>query len=124
MPTQPFRRSDSFKKALKLIDSKCKSVISLKNLHRSNEYIFKSSGSSLKIPSYIKSTNRQFIESNFTPCGCFYIVETSKFLKKKSIYIPTIKYIVTTFPNNLDIDLPSDLKLAILIFNNKKEFNL
>ena len=42
MPTQPFRSKQAFLKAIKLINNqKLKSIISVKNLNRSNDHIFK-----------------------------------------------------------------------------------
>ena len=120
LPTQPFRSLKTFKSSIKLIGKSYKSIISVKNLNRSKEYIFTTRKNKLKIPSYVKSTNRQYIESNYTPCGCFYIVEAKSFMKKKSFYIPKIKHIITKFPQNLDIDTKFDLSLANMIFKSGK----
>ncbi len=120
LPTQPFRSLKTFKSSIKLIGKRYKSIISVKNLNRSKEYIFTTRKNKLKIPSYVKSTNRQYIESNYTPCGCFYIVEAKSFMKKKSFYIPKIKHIITKFPQNLDIDTKFDLSLANMIFKSGK----
>ena len=125
MPTQPFRSKQAFLKALKLINNpKIKSVISVKNLNRSDDYIFKKEKNILVIKKNIKSVNRQFIKSNFTPCGCFYITKLNEFKKKASFYNDKTFAIETSFPQNLDIDNVYDLNLARTIIKNKKKIKL
>ena len=125
MPTQPFRSKQSFLKAIKLINNKkLKSVISVKTLNRSDDHIFKKEKNILKIKKKIKSVNRQFIKSNFTPCGCFYITKLDEFKKKRSFYNNKTFGIETYFPQNLDIDNIYDLNLARIISKNKTKFNI
>ena len=125
MPTQPFRSKQAFLKAIKLINNqKLKSIISVKNLNRSSDHIFKKEKNILKIKKKIKSVNRQFIKSNFTPCGCFYITKLNEFKKKGSFYNNKTFGIETSFPQNLDIDNIYDLNLARTIIKNKKKIKL
>lgn len=125
LPTQPFRDPNHLRKALKLISKKnVNSVISVKNLNRSDGYIFKMDTKKIYIKKNMKATNRQFIKSNFTPCGCFYLTKLEKFKKNKSIFDTKSKGLVTNFPQNHDIDNINDLNLARLIFRNKRKFNL
>ena len=125
LPTQPFRDSVDFKKGIKLIEKKSiDSVISIKNLNRDDNYIFKMSSNKLLIKKNLKSTNRQFINTNYTPCGCFYITKMISFKKFKSIFNLKNKGVITKYPHNLDIDNIQDLNLARLIINNKRKFNL
>jgi hypothetical protein len=72
LPTPPFRSLKTFNSSLKLIGKRYKSIISVKNLNSSTEYIFIARKNKLKIPSYIKSTNSPHKGSNYTPCGCKY----------------------------------------------------
>ena len=116
LPTQPFRSQYLFKKAINFLKKKSKSILSIKNLDRSNDYIFRVNSDEIILKKKIKSTNRQFVKSNFTPCGCFYIVKFSEFIKYKSFFIPKSKYFISTFPDNIDIDNPSDLKIANMLY--------
>ena len=123
MPTQPFRSMQTFLKAIKIINNKTfKSIISVKNLHRSDDHIFKKEKNILKIKNSIKSVNRQFIKSNFTPCGCFYITSLTEFKKNRSFYNNKTYGIETSFPQNLDIDNIDDLYFANFI-GKKKNLN-
>ena len=125
MPTQPLRSMQTFLKAVKIINNKnFKSIISVKNLYRSDDHIFKKEKNILKIKKKIKSVNRQFIKSNFTPCGCFYITSLSEFKKNGSFYNNRTYGIETSFPQNLDIDNIDDLYFANSISNNKKKFKI
>ena len=125
MPTQPFRSKQAFLKGIKLINNqKIKSVISVKNLNRSDDHIFKKEKNILKIKKKIKSVNRQFIKSDFTPCGCFYITKLHEFKKKGSFYNNKTFGIETSFPQNLDIDNIYDLNLARTIIKNKNKIKL
>ena len=125
LPTQPYRDPKDLKKALKLISEKnVNNVISVKNLNRSDEYIFKMNSKKIYIKKNMKATNRQFIKSNFTPCGCFYLSKIEKFRKNKSLFDTKARGVVTNFPQNHDIDDINDLNLARLIFKNKNKFNL
>ena len=125
LPTQPFRDSVDFKKGIKLIEKKSiESVISVKNLNRNDNYIFKMNSNKLLIKKNLKSTNRQFINTNYTPCGCFYITKMVSFKKFKSIFNLKNKGVITNYPYNLDIDNIQDLNLARLIMDNKRKFNL
>ncbi len=125
LPTQPFRSMKIFLKAIQIINKKnFKSVISVKNLNRSDKHIFKKKGNLLEIKTKIRSTNRQFIKSNYTPCGCFYITKLSEYKKNKSFYNNKTIALETSFPENLDIDNLDDLKLANIIYKNKKKFKI
>ena len=125
MPTQPFRSIKTFLKALKIINKQnFKSIISIKNLNRSDDHIFKKEKNILKVKKNIKSANRQFIKSNFTPCGCFYITKLEEFKKRKSFYNEKTFGIETSFPQNLDIDNINDLNLANSIIKNKRSYKI
>lgn len=125
LPTQPFRDKNNFKRGIKLISkNKVGSVISVKNLNRNKNFIFSMKNKKILIKKNLKSTNRQFINTNYTPCGCFYITKISSFKKNNSIFSLNSKGIVTSFPQNLDIDNRNDLNLARLIIKNKNKFNL
>ncbi len=125
LPTQPFRDSNDFKKGIRLISKKeIKCVISIKNLDRSDNYIFKMREKKLMIKRNLKSTNRQFIDTNYTPCGSFYITKMNSFKKYNSIFNVKNRCVITKYPQNLDIDSQQDLNLARLILKNKKKFNL
>jgi len=124
LPTQPFRSMNLFKKSLKLLENNSKGVISLKNLNRSSKYIFKVNDKKILLKDKLTSTNRQYIKTNYTPCGCFYIIKFSEFIKYKSFFVPKMNYVVSNFPDNIDIDTYNDIKLAEVIYNNKKIFKL
>jgi len=122
LPTQPFRNHLLFKKAINSIKNNTKSIISIKNLDRSSDYIFKVNSDKIKIKKKLKSTNRQFVKTNYTSCGCFYIIKFSEFIKHKSLFIPKSNYLISNFPDNIDIDSSEDLKIANLLYKNKNYF--
>ena len=122
LPTQPLRSVNLFKKSLRLLNDNSKGIISLKNLDRSSKYIFRVDNKKILIKDKLTSTNRQYIKTNYTPCGCFYIVKFSEFIKYKSFFIPKMNYAISKFPDNIDIDSYNDLKLAEVIYSNKKIF--
>lgn len=125
LPTQPFRDPYNFKEGIQLISKKrIKSVISVKNLNRNTNYIFRMRSQRLLIKKNLKATNRQFIDSNYTPCGCFYLTKINSFKKYKSIFNVNNRGIITQYPQNLDIDNKQDLYIARIIMENKKKFNL
>jgi len=94
--------------------------LSIKNLDRPTELIFNTNANKIKLKKTIKgSVNRQFIKSNFTPCGSFLITSIKAFKKNKSFYNNQIAFEETFYPHNLDIDTLFDLKLAKLIHKNK-----
>lgn len=121
LPTQPFRSYQLFKKALEVLKKKSKGIISIKNLDRSSKYIFKVKSNKILIKNKMTSTNRQFVNSNFTPCGCFYIIKFSEFLKHKSFFIPKMNYLISSFPQNIDVDSPVDLEIANILYKKYKD---
>tara|TARA_B110000003_G_C16648742_1_gene533238 strand:- start:1639 stop:2343 length:705 start_codon:yes stop_codon:yes gene_type:complete len=120
MPTQPFRRIIDIKNGLKKLNKNINTVLSVKNLHRPTELIFKTSGNTIELKKKIKgSINRQFVKSNFTPCGSFLITTIKAFKKNKSLYNEKITFEETFYPYNLDIDTSFDLKLANVLLKGK-----
>lgn len=120
MPTQPFRRIIDLKNGLKKINKNTNTVLSVKNLNRPTELIFKINDNKIELKKKIKgSINRQFVKSNFTPCGSFLITTIKAFKKNKSLYNNKIAFEETFYPHNLDIDTPFDLKLANLFLKEK-----
>lgn len=122
LPTQPFRNLKTFKDAIKIAKNNSTNIISIKNLSRSKKYIFNIDKKKILLKQKLKSVNRQYIESNYTPCGCFYIIKMFDFKKKKSFFIKDSRYLITQYPENLDIDTHKDLKLANNFFKNKNLF--
>ena len=121
LPTQPFRSQKDFKKGIKFL-KKGYPVLSFKNLDRSRKYIFEKLKNNFVLNKNLHSTNRQYLKTNFTPCGCFYMVKFSEFLKQKIFFLKKSKYIITEFPNNLDIDKNQDLNIAKVILKSKFKF--
>lgn len=94
--------------------------MSIKNLKRPTELIFNISHNKIILKKKLKgSINRQFVKSNFTPCGSFLITTIKDFKKNKSLYNNKIAFEETFFPDNLDIDKKFDLELANLLFKEK-----
>ena len=118
LPTQPFRKSDDLKNGIKLFKKKVNTVISVKNIDRPKELIFHKKNNEVKINTKHIPSNRQFIKTNFTPCGCFIITKIKSYLKSNLFYNKKIMAIDTEYPFNHDIDSNFDLKLAKLIYKN------
>lgn len=115
-PTSPLRKIQMFKKKIFKLDRKYfNSIVSIKNLGRSNDFIFKLNKKneiSLKKP-ITKNPNRQNYKT-FTPCGSFYSTRTKLLLKNNSLFNPPVLGIETEYPHNLDIDNKMDFKVAQL----------
>lgn len=113
MPTQPFRKMNDLIKGTKLLQKKIKSVVSVKNLERSDNFIWKLKKNLINLKNNLIGENRQFINKiNYTPCGSFYILWTKDLKKMNRIFIKPAKYVVTKFPYNLDINEEIDLKIS------------
>jgi len=115
LPTQPFRKIEDLKNGMKLFQKKVNTVISVKNIDRPKELIFHKKNNEVKIKAKHIPSNRQFIKSNYTPCGCFIVTKIKSYIKSNLFYNKKIMAINTEFPFNHDIDSKLDLKLAKLI---------
>ena len=117
LPTQPLRKLSTFRKIYNAIRrKKVDTVISVKNLNRTEDTIFKLRNKQF-VNKKIKTENSQFQNSFYTPCGCFYLTSVKKFKKKNNIFNGKIFAIETHYPEHLDIDKKFDLKIANLIKN-------
>ena len=123
LPTQPFRDKNLFKKGIDLLN-KSKCVISVKSLDRSKEYIFNLNKDKILINKRITSTNRNEINKCYTPCGCFYMINLETFKKNKSLFINGMKYLISHYPDNLDIDNLIDLKIARFLHKKRNSFKI
>lgn len=106
-PTSPLRKINSFKNKIELLDkNKFNSIISIKNINRSKEFIFKlNKNNKILLKKSIKQNpNRQKNNTLFTPCGCFYATKLSLLKKSKSFYNLPVYGVETHFPYNIDID--------------------
>ena len=120
MPTQPFRKISNINNGIKKLNKKFQTILSIKNLNRPKDLIFEKNNNEINIKKKVTgSTNRQFVKSNYTPCGSFLITKLEVFKKSKSLYNNQIGFEETFFPYNLDIDKPFDLKLANLLLKKK-----
>jgi CMP-N,N'-diacetyllegionaminic acid synthase len=114
-PTSPLRKKLDVEKGLKLLQVN-KSVISVKNIERSKDFIFKlKKNKKIIFPQKINTPNRQFNLQYFTPCGSFYMIKYKTFLKKKCFYINKSLGYETKFPANIDINYKIDLHITNLI---------
>jgi len=111
-PTSPLRKISEFKSKIKLLNKKkINSIISIKNLNRSQEFIFRINKKKiLDIKKSIKANpNRQIYNKLSTPCGSFYATKLKLLVKNKSFYNPPVYGLKTEFPYNIDIDSKLDL---------------
>ena len=114
-PTSPLRKISLFKKKIKLLDKKSiNSIISVKNIYRSEEFIFKiKKNNTINLKKSIRlNPNRQQNSELFTPCGSFYATKTDLLIKNRSFYNLPVLAVKTQFPDNIDIDTNSDLKIV------------
>ena len=114
-PTSPLRKTSLFKNKIKLLDKKnINSIISVKNIYRSEEFIFKiKKNNIIKLKKSIRiNPNRQRNNKLFTPCGGFYATRSNLLIKNKSFYNLPVIGVETQFPENIDIDTDIDLKIA------------
>ena len=119
-PTSPYRRINLFKDKLKLLDkNRFKSIVSIKNLNRSEEMIFKLNKNKkiLLKKTFKQSLNRQKNNKLFTPCGCFYATKSKLLKKNKSFYNSPVYGVETHFPYNIDIDTKAE-------YNFEKNFKI
>ena len=113
-PTSPLRKTSLFKKKIKLLDKKnINSIISVKNIYRSEEFIFKiKKNDTNNLKKSIRLNPRQKNSELFTPCGSFYATKTNLLIKNRSFYNLPVLAVKTQFPDNIDIEVNSDLKIA------------
>ncbi len=114
-PTSPLRKIDLFKSKIKLLDkNRFRSIISIKNLNRSKEFIFKlDKNKKILLKKTVKQNpNRQKNNRLFTPCGSFYATKLSLLKKNKSFYNSPVYGVETYFPYNIDIDTKAEYKFA------------
>ena len=114
-PTSPLRKIAIFKSKIKLLDKKkINSIISIKNLNRSEEFIFGvKKNKIIDLKKSIKiNPNRQKNNKLYTPCGSFYATRLNLLLKNRSFYNLPVQGVETLFPSNLDIDSKSELIIA------------
>jgi CMP-N,N'-diacetyllegionaminic acid synthase len=111
--TTPLREINLFKKKINYLErKKFNSLISVKNLFRDKEFIFKKfSNNKLDIKKPIVLNPNRQLNKIFTPCGSFYATKTKLLLKNKSLFNPPVMGIETDFPKNIDIDTKLDLDL-------------
>jgi CMP-N-acetylneuraminic acid synthetase len=119
-PTSPLRRKIDIINGLKLLN-KNNSVISVKNIERSKNFIFKVNKKKIFFPKKIESPNRQYASNFFTPCGSFYMIKYKTFFETKNFYINKSLSYETRFPYNLDINNKMDLKIANLLGKKLKK---
>jgi len=114
-PTSPLRKISIFKTKIKLLDKKkINSIISIKNLNRSEKFIFGvKKNKIINLKKSIKiNPNRQKNDKLYTPCGSFYATRLNLLLKNRSFYNLPVQGVETLFPFNLDIDSKFELIIA------------
>ncbi len=115
LPTQPFRKISTFLKVYRKIkQSKIDSVITIKNLNRTENLVFNIKKKGL-IKKKLRVENSQFQKNLYTPCGCFYLTKIKNFEKNKNLFNGKIFSVETKYPENIDIDNKIDLKVANLL---------